>query len=308
MTTIEHRLSDILRAQVRFGGDRLISPDEPLSVAGLDSLAILNFLTSVEKQFDVQFPDQIWAEKDGLTLGHFARLVRAHTQAGPPGVAAENGSGLHPDPEVLGDRPHASSYIRSVVKRWYAAETFILLSRNLHTIDKDSTPPKAPLKLREATLDDFPALRGFWPVAKQEWKEKRFRERLGAGFFALTAWWDREIVGIDWVSPTGDFEPNTGLRIVTSQGTAYAFDLFEKYQGKGIGYALLLWSLHECRKRGYDRQVTLVSTNNTRMLTVGKKLIGYKEAGRVRTRKIMQRPHSVWSVGTTTGHGGVMTV
>ena len=115
-------------------------------------------------------------------------------------------------------------------------------------------------------------------------------------------------MGIDWISATGDFEPNTGLQITTLPGTAYGFDLYEKYGGNGIGYSLLLWSLQMCRERGFKRQVTIVSANNMRMLTVAKKLIGYEEIGTIRTRKVLRRPQSHWAIGAREGRGGIISV
>jgi GNAT superfamily N-acetyltransferase/acyl carrier protein len=301
MTIIEQRLSEILRAEVKSVAGRTISPDEPLQVAGLDSLSILNFLTSVEKQFEVQLPDQLWAEKDGLTLAQFAMYLSKNAQSIEARSEMESAQTLMtPSKQISG--------VRKSVRKIYARESFVLLAVDLHTANHQTWQPPKHLLLREGTLEDLPVLKGFWPAHKQAHKELRYRQRLDAGFLALTAWKGNEIVGIDWISDKGDFEPNTGLQIRTSPGTAYGFDLYEKYEGMGIGFSLLIWAIQECRRRGYDKQVTLVSANNVRMLTVAKKLAGYSESGQVVTRKYFGRPRSVWKVPGRSSRAGEILV
>ncbi|MEW6511264.1 MAG: acyl carrier protein [Bacteroidota bacterium] len=306
IATIELSLVDLLRTQLMQGSGREIPLDAPLSGLGLDSLALLNFLTAVEKRFGVELPDSIWAQKDDLTIRKFADLVRVG--GGTLAVAPAS-----PAVQDVGDTGYDGGAV-SVSPFWHALarimrmETFYLLARDLRAGSIPQPHPAIPLTLREGTLDDLPALRGFWPADKQERKEQRFRERLAKGFTPLTAWRDSEILGIDWISATGDFEPNTGLNIVTSSGTAYGFDLYEKHQGLGAGFALLCRSLHECVTRGFSRQVTLVSGNNVRMLNVATRLAGYEHAGSVRTWKLGKRRISLWRSRGTQGIGGTMIV
>ena len=308
-TSIEDQLLGILRTQARLGNGRTILLDEPLSGAGLDSLALLNFLTAVEKEFRLELPDELWTHKDGMTIRRFATLVRQHgAQGASVSVArqpfqhlAHAGAELHPaspaEPVAPG-KPH----------QLYSLESFFILARELHKGIPASAHPAASLSFKEASPEDVDSLAGFWPPEKQKRKEQRFRDRVQAGFTGLTAWRGTEIMGIDWISDRGDFEPNTGLQIVTSPGTAYGFDLYEKYEGLGIGFALLCLSLEECKNRGFDRQVTIVSEKNVRMMTVATNLAGYDVVGKIRTQRLGHSPYSSWSINGRKGHGGTLTV
>jgi acyl carrier protein len=74
---ITRRLTDILRASVLDGSDRDIVDGASLGEdgLGLDSLALVEFLTSVEKQFDTKIPVETWSRLDQLTLDDCAEAV-----------------------------------------------------------------------------------------------------------------------------------------------------------------------------------------------------------------------------------------
>lgn len=308
-TSIEDQLLGILRAQARLGNNRTIQFDEPLSGAGLDSLALLNFLTAVEREFGLELPDELWTQKDGMTIRRFAGLVRTHDLHGTSTGEASPPFRHHPHPPA-GSPPISRTDPPPSRKpiRFYSAETFFVLARDVQKGDIPNPRPVTPLRFSEASLEHSTSLAGFWPQEKQKRKEQRFRERLQAGYIGLTAWRDTELVGIDWISGRGDFEPNTGLRVDTSDGTAYGFDLYEKYEGLGIGFALLCLSLEECRSRGFSRQVTLVSGKNVRMMTVATNLIGYDVVGKIRTHRFRHTPYSFWSLNGRKGLGGTLLV
>lgn len=308
-TSIEDRLLGILRAQARIGSSRTILPDEPLSGVGLDSLALLNFLTAVEKEFGLELPDELWTHKDGMTIRRFAALVR--DQSGQGASISDASQSFqhprHPDAELPpASTPDSRPPRKS--KQLYSAESYFILARELHKGNPVNAHPVRPMRFTKATPDDVSSLTGFWPPEKQKRKEQRFRERLQAGYTGLTAWRGKELVGIDWISDRGDFEPNTGLQVVTSPGTAYGFDLYEKYEDLGIGFALLCLSLEECRNRGFSRQVTLVSGKNIRMMTVATNLAGYDVVGRIRTHRFGHTPYSRWIMNGKKGRGGNLMV
>lgn len=308
-TSIEDQLLCILRVQARSGTGRAIMPDETLSGAGIDSLTLISFLTAVEKEFGVELPDELWTHKDSLTIQRFAEHVRAHSAAGAS-VADARHSLLHQQhPDASAASPSRGDHAQSPMSHRFASSaSYFILARELTNGDLPSTAPLSSLRFRQASPDDARSLAGFWPAGKQQRKEQRFIERLAAGYIGLTAWSGSEIVGIDWVSACGDFEPNTNLHIATLPGTAYGFDLYEKYEGKGIGYALLCLSLEECLKRGFSRQVTIVSEKNVRMMTVSTLLAGYAVAGKITSLRIGKRVFSSWKVNGIRGRGRMLAV
>ncbi|HPN33629.1 MAG TPA: acyl carrier protein [bacterium] len=68
---IEDQVLDTLRRTALRGSRRAIGPDEPLGDlgVGLDSLALIDFATAIEKRFQIQLPDDLWVERGRLTLG-----------------------------------------------------------------------------------------------------------------------------------------------------------------------------------------------------------------------------------------------
>src|SRR5262249_50285115 len=92
-----------------------------------------------------------------------------------------------------------------------------------------------------------------------------FHQRRAAGYICLVAVRAAEIVGMDWLSPTGDHSAETGLTVFTTNGSCYALDLHEKYSGEGIGLALLAYSLVEAKRRRFQRQVSYVDSRNIGM-------------------------------------------
>jgi len=323
MELIENELTEILRSQSKLGADRRIAPDQPLSSLGLDSLSLLNFLLAAEQRFGMELPDGVWSSKGSLTLRRFVDIIFETTASGisrpamnggtpapakspmpqesPEGADEENGKNGHPVPREVGP-------VMKALAPLYARQDFVVLERDLLSGKLPDVCASIPLTYRAATAEDIPALQGFWPPEKQERKMRRFSERLASGFVPLTAWNGNEILGIDWLSGTGDFEPLTGLRIAVRPGTCYGFDLYEKRGGLGVGFALFCLSLHEAHRRGYQRQVTIVNSGNAKMIAASMKLVGFAQVGEIHTRKVLQRPVSTWRLGDQRGRGNILTV
>jgi acyl carrier protein len=74
---VAQRLADILRASVLDGSARDIVGGASLGEngLGLDSLALVEFLTAVEKEFDTKIPVDVWSRLDQLTLDDCADAV-----------------------------------------------------------------------------------------------------------------------------------------------------------------------------------------------------------------------------------------
>lgn len=69
-TEIEDLVLDTLRRTALSGSRRTVGLDEPLGELGLglDSLALIEFATAIEKRFQVQLPDEMWMDRGQLSL------------------------------------------------------------------------------------------------------------------------------------------------------------------------------------------------------------------------------------------------
>ncbi|MDX1799170.1 MAG: hypothetical protein R3255_11015, partial [Candidatus Lokiarchaeia archaeon] len=65
-------------------------------------------------------------------------------------------------------------------------------------------------------------------------------------------------------------------------------------KGKGIGLALLSFSLQDCKRRGYENQITWVRAENLKMLNASVQMLGYEKIGEIHTKKIFLKPFSKW--------------
>jgi len=133
-----------------------------------------------------------------------------------------------------------------------------------------------------------------------------FQERQEAGAACLTAWHEGRIVDMDWLFSREYDCPYTGLKIAWPADACYGAELYEHpdFHGKGVGLELLGYSLAETGKRGFRRQVTLVSSRNLKMLGASVQFFGLKAVGEIHTARVLRHPRSTWRIGERTGRGG----
>jgi thioesterase domain-containing protein/acyl carrier protein len=100
---VRARLRTILRTGALDGSDRDIADDLPLGEEGigLDSLALVDFLTSVEREFATEIPVDVWAEVARMSLDECAAVISGATA--PPLAAPEPGADGTAAPEPDGD-------------------------------------------------------------------------------------------------------------------------------------------------------------------------------------------------------------
>ncbi len=69
-TEIEDLVLETLRRPALSGSCRTVGSDGPLGELGLglDSLALSEFATAIEKRFQVQQPDEMWVDRGQLSL------------------------------------------------------------------------------------------------------------------------------------------------------------------------------------------------------------------------------------------------
>jgi len=78
------RLAELLRTTVIGDSDREIEANVPLGAegVGLDSLAMVQFLTTVESEFGLEIPNDVWSSAAELSLDQLAHVVRDAMMAG----------------------------------------------------------------------------------------------------------------------------------------------------------------------------------------------------------------------------------
>ncbi len=74
---IRERLHTLLSTAILDGSDRDVPSGAPLGEAGigLDSLALVQFLTAVEQEFTTEIPLQMWSDVSQLSLDDCAAAV-----------------------------------------------------------------------------------------------------------------------------------------------------------------------------------------------------------------------------------------
>jgi acyl carrier protein/GNAT superfamily N-acetyltransferase len=325
---------DTLRRRVWLGGgdERNVSLDQPLGSdgLGLDSLGTVEFLAALEGSLNIRFPDEFWS-RGARTLGDIvdfvadaarARTVAEHPPPAPhsPTPVAARSAGVALATEAIrkqgflrGFRWTAARLAERYGRSIYARQHQLLLQR-----DFTGTPlpapvaPPIPLEFRAATLSDQTALEGFWPPPRRDYWLRLFCDRIASGSHCFVALHAGVIVGIDWVSGKSADTALIGLTVQMRAGSCVGENLLEHrgHRGRGIGLALLVYSLDQARRLGYERQVTLVSAWNQRMLVTAIQLLGFRQIGEIATTWRLGKPRSAWHLDGTgeSGVGGTLVI
>lgn len=332
-TQIIDLVLDTLRRTALSGSCRAISPDEPLGElgVGLDSLALIEFATAVEKRFQVQLPDEMWVERGQLSLGRLSDWLCQSispsilAEAGvlqPPPVQPDGGEKNTPSEAVPASRQAAGHFstlgrrLRSMAVGLYQHEKWYVLEFRLTEKPLPAFMPALPVQVRPAALDDSDALHAFWNSFNYETIDgpkmdmTLFKARLESGAVCLAAWRQEQIIGMDWLFTKGYRCPYSRLTFTWPPDTCYGGELWEhaEFHGKGVGMSLLAASLATARKAGYLRQVTVVKAQNTKMLSAAVQLYGFEKTGAISVTRLLRRPFSIWHKGGKSGHTSTLTM
>lgn len=309
------QIVEILRRDILRGSTRTIDHATSLGEGGvgLDSLSLVELVAALEKHFDTTIPDDIWIDRGQLTVDGLADVIRqqlgeAEPAFRPPRVLAEVEHGtqnarsermkaVFDERGVLGGTQWvAAKAVKKISESAYRQDSFHILSFDLKakTVARPKTRPDVTFRL--AGIQDMPSVNGIFTAAEREHKLKRFRERVANGYLCYTAWVDRTMVALDWVTDKPDFEPTTGLTIAPQAGACYGLDLREHpdYKSRGVGLALLEYCLHDCRERGYRTQYAIVDATNKKMLMAAVQLLGFTTVGRIRSRTVLGKTSTRW--------------
>jgi len=301
---VQGEIVSILRRCTLGGRAGKIPIDEPLGHAelGFDSLALVEFVSAIETRFGVELPDSIWRNRDEISVRRLVELVSA-TQPVMPRSEASVRTKLQPCPASASIYERIqyelsaqgifhtliwllTTCVRYVVRRLYRRHTVVMLTRRLDDIDVPA-PARNGFVMREVSEDDIPFLPSLWSPHSRKNKLELFHKRRAEGFVCFIAVRGRELVGMDWLSPSGDKIPELEVKVCTHNAACYAFDLYEKYKGEGIGLALLEYSLAEAKRRGFRKQVTYVSSENVPMLSAAIHLLGFETVAMLESTKVL---------------------
>jgi GNAT superfamily N-acetyltransferase len=157
---------------------------------------------------------------------------------------------------------------------------------------------------------DLAELDGLFRPGLRDYKAKVFRQRLQDGYLCYGAWIDNRLVALDWVATNSDYESTSRVQLTLSAGSCYGLDLNEHpdYKDQGIGLALLSYALDDCRKRGFERQYTIVHGINKTMLLTSTQLFGFKPIGKIWTRKVLGGHRASWEIDGRSGGGAQLTL
>ncbi len=330
-TDVEREVAEVLRRSSLSGSDRKIALDNAMGAQGLglDSLALVEFVTAVENRFQIELPDEVWTERDKLSIRYCVDLIMSLGQEVLRPIADYELRQGWQTTIGLSWTEKASSAFREfgtlralawIVGRvgLHIADWFYLRQKNYiltAAVREREIPRHAPsmdLDLRAVSRDDSVAFDEFCAsivyrtVTDERMNTQTFHERLDAGYVCLGAWHDNRIVGIDWLTDEGYSCPSTGLDLHWSSESCFAMELYEHpaFLGKGVGLALIGYSLVVAKERGYREQVTMVLARNVRMLSAAVQLFGFERVGEIETTRILFKPFSKWDVGGQSGWGG----
>jgi acyl carrier protein len=312
--SVEEHVRQIVREDVLLGSDRELPGDVSLADLGLDSLALVTFLTRVEAAFDVTLPDEIWVAREPLTLGDVAELVADGARAVEPLSLPDEHARASQDGRMV--RIQRSLQALGLVGRvlWPAAlalarvkvfaisrSSDILLERRLQDDELPDLPPPSGVVLRPYQPSDDARLAGLWPAFEEARARRRLADALRSGALALVAVEAERVVALDLLSAVGEDD----VRVIEGRGVCYGYRLVEApaARGRGIGVALLSYSLVVARDRGFRAQVTSVQNGNRAMLVAATHLLGFRQIGSAHRVRVLGRTRWSWEVDGGRGAG-----
>ena len=311
--------------RVRLGADPAALLDQPLGAdgLGLDSLGVVEFLIELEGKLDISFPDEFWNLPrtladivDFVAANHGIAPAARPKDAVPAVMKGSSGDAIREQGFWSGLRWIGTRVAERCGRVLYVRQRQLVLERDLTTGPFPALGAALSLTFRAAQPADGPGLRanGFWPPFRADYWQRLFAERFTTGYHCFVALHQDQIVGIDWVSGRCADTALIGLRVEMRPGSCIGENLIEHraYRHRGVGLALLGFSLDQARKMGYARQVALVNVWNHRMRMTAGQLLGFRPVGEVVTTWRFGQPRTAWHVegpeGVTRGEGGTMTL
>jgi acyl carrier protein/GNAT superfamily N-acetyltransferase len=309
----------ILREEVLLGSRRSIPLDAPLGELGLglDSLGLVKLLTAVEATFAIDLPDDIWIARGPLSVADLADLVAAAPASEAPVPAEVRG------PSVIRGRMERAEHALAeggvagraawvVLRRLAPVKQFafgysrnFVLERRLDDITTAPIEPPPGIDLRPYAPGDEGRLAGLWPAFAERHGRCFLAQSLREGAIAVVAVDRSRIVALDLLSGTGEEEV-----AVEQPDAAFGYWLTEApgARGRGIGLALVAYSLLVARESGFRTQLTWVDEDNTAMLAAATQLLGFRSIGTASRLRLLGRTRWSWDIRGRRGRGAKLVL
>jgi acyl carrier protein/GNAT superfamily N-acetyltransferase len=303
-----------LREEVLLGSERSIPLDVPLGELGLglDSLGLVKLLTAVEATFAIDLPDDIWIARGPLSLADLADLVAAAPEREAPApvevraLSVIRGRMERAEHALAGGGvAHRAALVvlrmLAPVKQFaFAYSRNFVLERRLDDIT--TAPIEAPpgIDLRRYAPGDEGRLAGLWPAFAERHGRRFLGQSLREGAIALVAANGSRIVALDLLSRNGGEEVE-----VEQPDACFGYWLTEAptARGRGIGLALVAYSLLVARECGFRAQLTWVAEDNTAMLAAATQLLGFRSIGTASRLRLLGLTRWSWDVRGRRGRG-----
>jgi acyl carrier protein/GNAT superfamily N-acetyltransferase len=308
-----------LREEVLLGSERSIPLDAPLGELGLglDSLGLVKLLTAVEATFAIDLPDDIWIARGPLSLADLADLVAAAPEREAPAPVEVRA------PSVIRGRMERAEHalagggvahratwavlrMLAPVKQFaFAYSRNFVLERRVDDITTAPIKPPPGIDLRRYALGDEGRLAGLWPAFAERHGRRFLDQSLREGAIALVAADGSRIVALDLLSGPGDEEVE-----VEQPDACFGYWLTEARaaRGRGIGLALVAYSLLVARECGFRAQLTWVAEDNTAMLAAATQLLGFRSIGTASRLRLLGLTRWSWDVRGRRGRGGQLVL
>ena len=308
----QEQILGIVREELLLGSERPIPIDAPLGElgVGLDSLALVKLLTAVEATFGVDIPDDVWTARGPLSVSALADVV-ADAPSQEAAVAPAEPTFLRgrmeraEDALAGGGFGHRAAW--AIVRLLAPVKQFAfgysrnhVLERRLDDGARVQVEPPPGIVFRPYAPEDEGGLAGLWPPFTERHGRSSLRQSLREGAIVLIAAEGSRIVALDLLSATGEEEVEVGR-----SDACFGYWLTEApaARGRGIGLALVAYSLHVAGERGFRAQLTWVDENNTAMLAAATQLLGFRSIGTASRLRLLGLTRWSWQVGGRRGRG-----
>ena len=308
-----------LREEVLLGSERSIPLDAPLGELGLglDSLGLVKLLTAVEATFAIDLPDDIWIARGPLSVADLADFVaEAPEREGAAPVEVRAPSVIRGRMETAehalagGGVAHRAAWVvlrmLAPVKQFvFAYSVNFVLERRLDDITTAPIESPPGIDLRRYAPGDEGRLAGLWPAFAERHGRRFLGQSLRDGAIALVAVDGNRIVALDLLSGTGAEEVE-----VEQPDACFGYWLTEApaARGRGIGLALVAYSLLVARECGFRAQVTWVAEDNEAMLAAATQLLGFRSIGTASRLRLLGHTRWSWGVRGRRGRGGQLVL
>lgn len=318
----QREIERVVREQLLFGSERELPVDLPLGELGLDSLALLHLIMAIEEAFGVQLPDNVLVRRDPISIRALGDLVVVATRRTQPGSVAVPPA----DPTILPphfrmERLHRwlarrgwlGRHMRTAATMAWHAKRF-LFEHSAHYVMERPLEGKQPtigpppgIDLRPFTRADQDLMAGLWPDFDDRRARREMQRWLADGAIALVAVEGSRVVALDLLSLDG----NRGeVELAPARGACWGLQLVEApdVRGRGIGLALLAYSLRVSRDRGFRAQLATVRSDNAPMIAAGTQILGFRAIGRAGRTRIFGITRWSWEVEGLRGRGRLLSI